>query len=428
MNDVGPALERAFRDERLRALATLVRLLGDLDLAEEALADAFVLAAGTWPRDGVPANARAWLVTAARRRAVDRLRRARLHDAKTALLGGDEAVEPELPDPEPALPDDRLRLVFTCCHPSLAPEAQVALTLRVVAGLATEEIARAFVVPVPTLAQRLVRAKAKIRDARIPWRVPERSELAARLEAVLAVVYLVFNEGYAATSGDAMVRRELCGEAIRLARLVVELGAGDPAWREASSLLALLLFHDARREARTTATGELVLLAEQDRARWDGERIAEASAILDGALAAGPAGAYALQAAIAALHARAPSEAATDWRQIAGLYDLLLRRAPTPVVELNRAVAVAMADGPERGLRLLDSLAARGALAGYHLLPAARADLLRRLGRGAEAAAAYREALALATLEPERRFLERRLRELDDVRTATVAPPSGPCG
>jgi RNA polymerase sigma-70 factor (ECF subfamily) len=405
------ALERSFREESARALATLIRLLGDFELAEEALQDAFATAASTWPDAGVPASPRAWLVTVARRRAIDQLRRAKRFEARARSL------EPSLPvssaDPaEPdAVEDDRLRLVFTCCHPALAPEAQVALTLRTVCGLTTEEIARAFLVPLPAMAQRLVRAKGKIRKAGIPYTVPSPDAFGERLESVLAVVYLVFNEGYAATAGDSMVRRELCREAIRLGRLLLELGADPAEWREAEALLALMLLHDARRDARTAQDGTLVLLEEQDRALWDQVAISEGLRRVERSLRAGRAGPYALQAAIAALHSRASRPSETDWRQIAALYGLLAHVLPTPVVELNRAVAVAMVDGPERGLLLLDALEARGELVGYHLLPAARADLLRRLGRLDEARDAYRAAAGLATLEPERRFLEARARD-----------------
>jgi RNA polymerase sigma-70 factor (ECF subfamily) len=409
---VEAALDRAFREERLRSLATLIRLLGDFDRAEEALSEAFVLATETWPRDGVPGNPRAWLVTTGRRRAIDHLRRRQAWESRRREIAAEAPAAAFPVEMAEAPEDDRLRLVFTCCHPALAPDVQVALTLRTVSGLTTEEIARALLVPVPTLAQRIVRAKAKIRAAGIPYRVPDAAELPDRLPPVLAVVYLVFNEGYAATAGAALVRRELCAEAIRLGRLLVELGQGRPEWREAEGLLALMLLHDSRREARAGADGALVLLDDQDRARWDGGEIAEGLQRVESALDAGPAGPYALQAAIAALHARAARPQDTDWPQIAALYALLLHRAPGPVVELNHAVAVAMADGPERGLRLLDAIDARGELAGYHLLPAARADLLRRLGRREEAASAYRAALERSALEPERRFLEARLREL----------------
>jgi RNA polymerase sigma-70 factor, ECF subfamily len=405
-------LERTFREDASRALATLIRLLGDFDLAEEALQDAFAAAVAAWREDGVPRSPRAWLVAVAQRRAIDRLRREKRFAVKREELQRAAELTSDGPDEPEALEDDRLRLVFTCCHPALAPEAQIALTLRAVCGLSTEEIARAFLVPLSTMAQRLVRAKAKIRAAGIPYAVPGPEVFGERLDSVLAVVYLVFNEGYAATAGEDLVRRELCGEALRLGRLLVELAGGRRQWREAEALLALMLLHDARREARAAADGSLVLLEDQDRARWDRARILEGLDHVERALRAGPAGQYALQAAIAALHASAPAAAETDWRQIAALYDLLLHVLPTPVVELNRAVAIAMVDGPARGLLLLDALEAGGKLRGYHLLEAARADLLRRLGRRAEARAAYLEAARLATLEPERRFLEARAASL----------------
>jgi RNA polymerase sigma-70 factor (ECF subfamily) len=404
-------IARLYRTESRRILATLIRLLGDFDVAEEALQDAFGVALVQWARDGIPTNPRTWLVSTGRHRAIDRMRRDARFVAHVDELASEslvvDATEPF--DNESGVEDDRLRLIFTCCHPALAPEAQVALTLRTICGLTTEEIARSFLVPVSTMAQRLVRATGKIRDARIPYRIPPASELSDRIDAVLAVVYLAFTEGYAATSGDALIRRELCGEAIRLGRLLVEL---MPSASEANGLLALMLLHDARRDARSTATGELVLLEEQDRSRWNHAQIDEGVRLVDASLRSARVGPYAIQAAIAALHAKARTAADTDWRQIAALYALLIERAPSPVVELNHAVAVAMVDGPESGLLLLEAIGARGELRDYHLLDSARADLLRRLGRANEAVGAYERALELATLEPERRFLERRLSEL----------------
>jgi RNA polymerase sigma-70 factor, ECF subfamily len=401
---------RLYQAESRRILATLIRLLGDFDAAEEALQDAFSVALEQWARDGIPSNPRTWLVSTGRHRAIDRMRRDARFVSQLDESGDALTVDAaDLPENESGVEDDRLRLIFTCCHPALAPDAQVALTLRTICGLTTEEIARSFLVPVPTMAQRLVRATGKIRDARIPYRVPPASELADRIDAVLAVVYLVFTEGYAATLGDELVRRELCGEAIRLGRLLVEL---MPTVSETSGLLALMLLHDARRDARSTPTGELVLLEEQDRARWNRQQIDEGVRLVDASLRSARVGPYAIQAAVAALHAKAPTPADTDWRQIAALYALLLERAPNVVVELNHAVAVAMVDGPETGLLLLDAIEARGELRDYHLLASARADLLRRLGRTDEACKAYEAALGLVLLEPERRFLERRIREL----------------
>jgi RNA polymerase sigma-70 factor (ECF subfamily) len=412
------AVERVFKEERGRILATLIRVLGDIDLGEEALAAALEAALVQWPSEGTPENPRAWLIRAARNKAIDRMRRNSLFEDKRAEMEAAAALEREDAaldfDDEVSVPDDRLRLIFTCCHPALAVEAQVALTLRTLCGLETEEIARAFLVPAPTMAQRLVRAKAKIRQAGIPYRMPDAEDLPARVDAVLAVVYLVFNEGYAASSGAALIRRELCAEAIRLGRLLVEL---LPAETEARGLLALMLLTDARRDARVDAAGEVVLLEAQDRARWDRDEIGEGLALVEGALRGGPPGSYALQAAIAGVHARAARAEETDWREIAGLYAVLRAAHPSGVVALNHAAAVAMADGPEAGLRLMDALAAGGALAGYHLLPAARADLLRRLGRWPEAAAAYREALALVGNDADRRFLERRLAQVTPARS-----------
>lgn len=403
-------IERLYRDESGRILATLIRLLGDFDLAEEAMQEAFAAAFQQWPRDGTPAHPRAWLVATARHKAVDHLRRRTRLEAKRDGLERLAVLEdpPVVEEMDSMMADDSLRLIFTCCHPALAVEAQVALTLRTVCGLSTEEIARAFLVPVPTLAQRLVRAKQKIRDAGIPYQIPPKEELPERLGAVMLVVYLVFNEGYAASSGDARVRRELCSEAIRLGRLLCEL---MPEEREVRGLLSLMLLHDSRRDARVGPGGEIVLLDEQDRALWDREQIREGVGLLESALRSGRPGRYALQAAIAALHAQADRAEDTDWHQIVQLYEMLLRVHPSPVVELNHAAAVAMAEGPLRGLRLLDALEARGDLCSYHLLPAARGDLLRRLGRWEEAQSAYRRALSLATNGSERRFLSRRLHE-----------------
>ena len=409
--DATAAIERVYRAESRRVLASLIRLLGDFDRAEEALHDAFAAAVEQWPANGVPANPRAWLVSAGRFKTIDAARRdARFIASQPAIadeLEQRHAAQPELDDE--SLDDDWLRLIFTCCHPALSPDARIALTLREVCDLTTEQVARAFLSTPPTIAQRIVRAKAKIRDARIPYAIPTRADMAERLDAVLHVIYLVFNEGYSATSGDAVVRTELTRESIRLGRLLLELLSGEG---EVAGLLALMLLHDSRRLTRTTASGEIALLAEQDRRLWDRGEIEEGARLVERAMRTGRVGSYAVQAAIAALHAEAPSAGATDWAQITGLYDVLLRLEPTPIVELNRAVAVAMRDGAHAGLALMDGIFARGELDSYHLAHAARADLLARLSRREEAIAAYDRALALATLEPERKFLERRLEEL----------------
>jgi RNA polymerase sigma-70 factor (ECF subfamily) len=404
-------VDTVYRAESRRVLATLIRLLGDFDLAEEALHEAFRAALEHWPRDGVPANPRAWLVSTGRFKAIDAIRRRARFDALEDHAEHVESIPDDtVPMDADSVEDDRLRLIFTCCHPALPADAQVALTLREVCGLTTEEIARGFLTPAPTLAQRIVRAKAKIRDARIPYEVPARADLPERLDAVLRVVYLVFNEGYSASSGASLTRHDLSGEAIRLGRLLIEL-LPEP---EAMGLLALMLLQESRRAARTSANGDLILLDEQDRTLWKRDQIAEGEALVERALSSRRFGPYTLQAAIAALHADAPSAAATDWAQIAGLYDVLARVEPSPIVELNRAVAVAMRDGPAAGLALMDAILAGGDLADYHLAHSARADLCRRLGRTAEARAAYQRALALTRQEPERRFLERRLGELPD--------------
>ncbi|MFF4125758.1 RNA polymerase sigma factor [Microbispora rosea] len=406
---VEAAVDRAFREEWGQVVATLIRWTGDWDLAEECAQDAFALALRTWRRDGVPRRPGAWLTTAARNRAVDLLRREATGAAKLREVAGVLRIEDAAGGDEPGVPDDRLRLIFTCCHPALALEARVALTLRTLAGLGTTEIARAFLVGEQAMAKRLARAKQKIRHAGIPYRVPPAHLLPERLPAVLAVLYLLFNEGYSATAGADLVRHDLADEAIRLARVLVRLMPDEP---EAAGLLALMLLHHARRAARLDEAGDLVVLEDQERGRWDAGQIAEGVALLDGTLRRGRPGPYQVQAAIAACHATAARPEDTDWAQIAVLYAQLSRLVPSPVVELNRAVAVGMAYGPAAGLALVDALRETGALAGYHLLPAARADLLRRLGRTAEAADAYREAAGLAATDAERRYLARRLAAL----------------
>lgn len=403
-------VQTVYRSESRRVFATLIRLLGDFDLAEEALHDAFASAMEQWPRDGVPDNPRSWLVSAGRFKAIDAMRRRARFDESmlelAARLNADNRAD-EAPDPE-GIEDDRLRLIFTCCHPALSPEARVALTLREVCGLTTEEIARGFLAAPSTLAQRIVRAKAKIKAAGIPYIVPSRGDLPERLDAVLYVIYLVFNEGYAASSGELLTRADLTGEAIRLGRLVMEL-LPEP---EVVGLLALMLLQESRRAARTSVTGDLIPLEEQDRSRWNRDQIAEGLILVQRALASRRFGPYTLQAAIAAVHAEARAASDTDWAQIAGLYDVLLRLEPSPVIELNRAVAVAMRDGPQVGLDLIDAILSRGDLVDYHLAHAARADLFRRLGDTRDAKIAYEKAISLARQEPERRFLERRLRDL----------------
>ena len=401
-------VDALYRTESRRVLATLIRLLGDFDLAEEALHDAFATAVEQWAQKGIPANPRAWLISTGRFKAVDRLRKtARFESADGAVLDRLQATEMAEQDEE-GVEDDRLRLIFTCCHPALSPDAQIALTLREVCGLTTEEVAHAFLTPPPTLAQRIVRAKGKIRDARIPYEIPSRSDLPARLDSVLHVIYLVFNEGYLASSGTSLTRADLSGEAIRLGRLLVDM-LPEP---EAMGLLALMLLHEARRSSRTSPSGELVLLEDQDRSLWNRDQIKEGVDLVEHALGSRRVGPYALQAAIAAVHAESRTADVTDWPQIVGLYDVLLRIDPSPVIELNRAAAIAMRDGPEVGLKLIDAILSRGDLADYHLAHAARADLCRRLGRVEAAISAYESALDLATQEPERRFITRRLAEL----------------
>ena len=409
-------IEQIYREEWGRVLASVIRLVGSFDVAEEAVQEAFTAAVEQWEREGVPGNPRAWLVSTARHKAIDQLRRSRrleLQDSEqlTKIADARPLSEPAV---DTDMRDERLSLIFTCCHPALAQEAQVALTLRTLCGLTTEEIARAFLVPLPAMAQRLVRTRRKIRDANIPYRVPDGRDLAQRLDAVMLVIYLVFNEGYAASSGDSLVRRELCQEAIHLGRILCELLPDEP---EPRALVALMLLHDSRRPARVGPQNELITLEDQDRALWNRDQIREGTSLAESALRlgrpVGRPGPYALQAAIASLHALAVDAASTDWIQIAGLYELLMQINRSPVVELNRAAAVAMARGPREGLRLLDALQSTGELDGYYLLPAARADLLRRAGRGEESAAAYRAALALVTSPTERQYLEKRLREVE---------------
>jgi RNA polymerase sigma-70 factor, ECF subfamily len=405
-------LERLYREDFGRIIAILIHLLGDFDLAEEAAQEAFATALEQWPREGTPQNPRAWIVSTARHKAIDRIRReSRFEHKRDQLLHHtlSEAATDDAMETDGSIPDERLRLIFTCCHPALAVEAQVALSLRTLCGLTTDEIARAFLVPPATMAQRLVRAKRKILAAGIPFEVPAEEILPGRVEAVLTVIYLVFNEGYSATGGDTVVRADLCAEAIRLARTLCELIPGSS---EARGLLALTLLHDSRRDTRMSAAGELVLLEDQDRTRWNQAQIREGIDLVESALRIAPAGPYAVQAAIAAVHSRAARPGDTDWHQIAALYSYLMRLRPSPVVELNYAVAVAMADGAERGLSLIDAISARGELNEYYLLFAARGDLLRRLERWREAADDYRAALRLVTAEPEKRFLSRRLAEM----------------
>jgi RNA polymerase sigma-70 factor (ECF subfamily) len=406
---IGAHVDAVYRTESRRVLATLIRLLGDFDLAEEALHEAFTAALVQWPMTGIPGNPRAWLVSTGRFKAIDGVRRRARFDASLGDLAREiETNAQRIPEDDAAIEDDRLRLIFTCCHPALPHDAQVAMTLREVCGLTTEEIARAFLTTPSTVAQRIVRAKAKIRDAGIPYQIPARPDLPNRLDSVLQVVYLVFNEGYSASSGDSLTRADLSAEAIRLGRFLVGL-LDDP---DTLGLLALMLLHESRRAARSAADGALILLEDQDRTLWNRDQIAEGSALVERALASRRFGPYTLQAAIAAVHAEAPTAAGTDWAQIVGLYDVLLRAEPSPIVELNRAAAVAMRDGPAAGLALIDAILARGDLADYYLAHSARADLCRRLGRAAEARAAYARALGLTRQSPARRFLEGRLQDL----------------
>jgi RNA polymerase sigma-70 factor (ECF subfamily) len=408
--DIRADVDRIYREESRRVLATLIRQLGDFEVAEEALHDAFIAAVESWAADGVPSNPRAWLITTGRNKAIDRLRRRSKWDADVEDFEelAESIADPAEPYDNEGVEDDRLRLIFTCCHPALAEEAQVALTLREVCGLTTEEIARAHLVGAPTVAQRIVRAKAKIRDARIPYEVPGRAELGERLDVVLRVIYLVFNEGYLASSGESLTRRDLSSEAIRLGRLLVEL-LPEP---EALGLLALMQLHESRRAARTSSNGDIVLLQDQDRSLWDRAQIEEAVRLVDGALGSRRFGPYCVQAAIAAVHAQAPTAGDTDWAEIVALYDVLQEMTPNPVVELNRAVAVSMRDGPRAGAEAVEAILARGELDDYHLAHAARGDMYRRLGNAPEARASYERALTLARQASERRFLERRLAEL----------------
>ncbi|MDN5941133.1 MAG: RNA polymerase sigma factor [Nitrospira sp.] len=412
VKDLREMVEAIYQTESRQVLATLIRLLGDFETAEEALHEAFAIAVEQWARDGIPANPKAWLVSTGRFKAIDGIRRRARHDASLEELA--KQLETSTSDPDEQdderVEDDRLRLIFTCCHPALSPEAQVAMTMREVCGLTTEEIARAFLTKPATIAQRIVRAKTKIREARIPYEVPQEKELPDRLDAVLRVIYLVFNEGYSASSGSSLTRHDLSGEAIRLGRVLIELLPEA----EGMGLLALMLLQDSRRAARTTPTGDLILLEDQDRALWNRSQIAEGVLLVQRALSTGQVGPYTIQAAIASVHAQAPTSTATDWAQIVQLYDMLMQTNPSSVVELNRAVAVAMRDGPAAGLTLIDAILTRGDLGNYHLAHAARADLCRRLGRTKEARTSYQRALNLTQQEPERRFLKKRLAELPD--------------
>ena len=412
IKEVRELVDSVYRSESRQVLATLIRLLGDFDAAEEALHDAFAVAVEQWARNGVPANPRAWLVSTGRFKAIDGMRRRVRFDASLTELAKqlETTTSDSQKQEDESVEDDRLRLVFTCCHPALPPDTQIAMTLREVCGLTTDEIARAFLTKPPTVAQRIVRAKAKIRDARIPYVVPSETDLPARLDAVLRVVYLVFNEGYSASSGESLIRHDLSGEAIRLGRLLIGL-LPEP---EAVGLLALMLLQDSRRAARTSPSGDLILLEDQDRSLWNRDQIGEGLSLVERALSSRRIGPYTVQAGIAAVHAQAPDAAATDWDRIVGLYDVLTQADPSPVVELNRAAAVAMRDGPSAGLALIEAILSRGDLANYHLAHAARADFCRRLGRTAEARVSYERALSLTQQEPERRFLKRRLSEVPE--------------